>query len=181
MKTPVTENTMGPEEFTAALAALNWKQTDFCRKTGVAKQTPSRWVNGQTPIQPWVRAYLGMAQEIQRLHDTYVRPTRTVIFKAVRPLIADRMAGVSQQHREWLNGAIYAKTDSGYWLAWRADEPARLALLPPNHPKNLDCIWLDADDDADTLDAWIRYVEQVYGQHPPGILNQGIETSGAVK
>lgn len=74
MKTPVNDATMSPEEFTAALAALGWKQSDFCRKTGVAKQTPSRWANGQTPIQPWVRAYLGAMLEIKRLHAAYVDP-----------------------------------------------------------------------------------------------------------
>ena len=74
MKTPITEATMSPEEFTAALAALGWKQSDFCRKTGVAKQTPSRWANAQTPTQPWVRAYLGAMLEIKRLHQAYIEP-----------------------------------------------------------------------------------------------------------
>lgn len=74
MKTPVTDATMTPEAFAAALAELGWKQADFCRKTGVAKQTPSRWANGQTPIQPWVPAYLGAMLEIKRLYATYVQP-----------------------------------------------------------------------------------------------------------
>ena len=74
MKTPITDATMSPEEFSAALAALDWKQSDFCRKTGVTKQTPSRWANGQTPIQTWVPAYLGAMLEIKRLHQTYVEP-----------------------------------------------------------------------------------------------------------
>ena len=74
MKTTITAATMSPYDFTAALAALGWKQADFCRKTGVAKQTPSRWANGQTPIQPLVRAYLGAMLEIQRLHQAYVQP-----------------------------------------------------------------------------------------------------------
>ena len=66
---------MTPAEFTAALAALGWKQSDFCRKTGLTKQTPSRWANGLTPIQPWVPAYLGAMLEIKRLHAAYVDPT----------------------------------------------------------------------------------------------------------
>lgn len=74
MKTSITEATMRPEEFADALAALGWKQSDFCRKTGVSKDTPSRWVGGKTPIQPWVRAYLGAMLEIKRLHQTYVDP-----------------------------------------------------------------------------------------------------------
>ena len=70
MKTPITESTMTPEAFTAALAALGWKQSDFCRKSGVTKQTPSRWANGLTPVPAWVPAYLGAMQEIKRLHQT---------------------------------------------------------------------------------------------------------------
>ena len=74
MKTPITETTMTPEAFTATLAALGWKQSDFCRKSGVTKQTPSRWANGLTPVPAWVPAYLGAMQEIKRLHQTYIEP-----------------------------------------------------------------------------------------------------------
>ncbi len=74
MKTLITEATMTPAEFTAALAAIGWKQSDFCRKTGVSKDTPSRWANGLTPVQPWARAYLGAMLEIKRLHAAYVDP-----------------------------------------------------------------------------------------------------------
>ncbi len=72
MKTPINTSTMTPQEFTTALAALGWKQSDFCRKTGVSKQTPSRWALGQTPIQQWVRAYLGAMLDIKRLHAAYI-------------------------------------------------------------------------------------------------------------
>jgi transcriptional regulator with XRE-family HTH domain len=72
MKTPITTATLTPQQFTAALAALGWKQSDFCRKTGVSKQTPSRWALGQTPIQPWVGAYLGAMLDIKRLHAAYI-------------------------------------------------------------------------------------------------------------
>ncbi len=74
MKTPNTELTMSPEQFTATLAALGWKQSDFCRKSGVTKQTPSRWANGLTPVPAWVPAYLGAMQEIKRLHQVYIEP-----------------------------------------------------------------------------------------------------------
>ena len=46
---------MSPNEFTAALGALGWKQSDFFRSTGVTKRTPSSWVSSQTPIPGWVR------------------------------------------------------------------------------------------------------------------------------
>lgn len=65
---------MTPEAFTAALAAVGWKQSDFCRKAGLTPQTPSRWANGLNPIPAWVPAYLGAMGEIQRLHSTYVLP-----------------------------------------------------------------------------------------------------------
>lgn len=63
---------MEAQEFESALAELGWKQSDFCRKTGVERNTPSRWVNGKTPIPAWVPAYLGSVLEIQRLHAKYV-------------------------------------------------------------------------------------------------------------
>lgn len=74
MKTPTSTRTMAPDDFTASLAALAWKQSDFCRKTGVTKQTPSRWANGLTPIPLWVAAYLGVMQDIKRLHLVYIGP-----------------------------------------------------------------------------------------------------------
>ena len=67
---------MSPDEFTDALAALNWKQSDFCRSTGVTKQTPSRWVNGQTPIPGWVPNHLALLRDLQRLHAAYLVPPK---------------------------------------------------------------------------------------------------------
>ncbi|MEQ1683467.1 MAG: helix-turn-helix transcriptional regulator [Burkholderiaceae bacterium] len=65
---------MTSDEFTQALAALGWKQSDFCRKTGVSKDTPSRWASGKTPIQAWVPAYLGAMQDLASLHAKYIAP-----------------------------------------------------------------------------------------------------------
>lgn len=67
---------MSPEQFTEALAALGWKQSDFCRKTGVSKDTPSRWAAGKTPIQAWVPAYLGAMQDLAALHAKYLQPEK---------------------------------------------------------------------------------------------------------
>ena len=67
---------MSPDEFTIALAALNWKQSDFCRSTGVTKQTPSRWVNGLTPIPGWVPHHLALLLDIKRLHTAYLVPPK---------------------------------------------------------------------------------------------------------
>ena len=33
------------DEFESAIAALGWKASDFCRATGLHRNTPSRWRN----------------------------------------------------------------------------------------------------------------------------------------
>lgn len=65
---------MTPQEFTDALAVLGWKQSDFCRKTGVSKDTPSRWASGKTPIPAWAPAYLGAMLDLAALHAKYIAP-----------------------------------------------------------------------------------------------------------
>lgn len=67
---------MTPEEFADALRALDWKQSDFCRMAGVNKSTPSRWMTLDSPVPEWVPKFLGMAIEVKRLHDTYVKPPK---------------------------------------------------------------------------------------------------------
>ncbi|TCT09471.1 hypothetical protein [Paralcaligenes ureilyticus] len=67
---------MSPEEFSIALKALDWKQSDFCRMAGVNKSTPSRWMTLDSPIPDWVPKFLGMGLEVKRLHDTYVLPPK---------------------------------------------------------------------------------------------------------
>jgi transcriptional regulator with XRE-family HTH domain len=65
---------MTPDQFTAALDALGWKQTEFCRKTGLTKQTPSNWVRGRSPIPVWVEAYLGAMLDLSTLYRKYAAP-----------------------------------------------------------------------------------------------------------
>jgi lambda repressor-like predicted transcriptional regulator len=65
---------MTPEDLSGALEELGWRQADLCRKAGLHKDTPSRWLSGKTPIPAWVPAFLGAMQEIQRLHRKYVQP-----------------------------------------------------------------------------------------------------------
>lgn len=67
---------MTPEQFTHALKSLNWKQSDFCRKTGCNKSTPSNWVIGKTPIPLWVDAYLGAMQDLAALHSKYLATSK---------------------------------------------------------------------------------------------------------
>jgi transcriptional regulator with XRE-family HTH domain len=65
---------MTPEEFTEALKSLDWKQSDFCRMADVNKNTPSRWMNGITPIPGWAERFLLMAQQIRALAALTVPP-----------------------------------------------------------------------------------------------------------
>ncbi len=67
---------MTPEQFNEKLKALGWKQSDFCRMTGVNKSTPSRWMMEATEIPLWVEGYLNLTLELDRLHKTYVRPPK---------------------------------------------------------------------------------------------------------
>lgn len=63
---------MTPQQFSAALGELRWKQKDFCDKTGVNKSTPSNWVAERTPIPAWVEAYLGAMLDLAALHTKYL-------------------------------------------------------------------------------------------------------------
>ena len=62
------------EEFDAALGALGWKVSDFCRMAGLHRNTPSRWRNEGVEIPLWVDKFLGMALEVKRLHDNFLVP-----------------------------------------------------------------------------------------------------------
>lgn len=67
---------MTPDQFAEALTALSWKQSDFCRKTGVTPNTPSRWMTEKTPIPLWVPAYLGAMLDLAALHAKYIAPAK---------------------------------------------------------------------------------------------------------
>ena len=62
------------EELDAALLALGWKVSDFCRATGLHRNTPSRWRNEGVEIPGWVPKHLGLLLELQRLHAAYLVP-----------------------------------------------------------------------------------------------------------
>lgn len=67
---------MNIEEFDAALAVLHWKVSEFCRMSGLHRNTPSRWRNDAVAIPLWVSKFLGMAMEVKRLHDTFLVPPK---------------------------------------------------------------------------------------------------------
>lgn len=64
------------EELDAALAALQWKVSDFCRATGLHRNTPSRWRNDGVEIPAWVPKHLGLLLELRRLHDVFLTPPK---------------------------------------------------------------------------------------------------------
>ncbi len=63
---------MTPEQFDAALAAMEWKGSDFCARAGLVPNTVWRWRKGLVPIPPWVDEYLRAMLAIQRLHVEFV-------------------------------------------------------------------------------------------------------------
>ena len=64
------------EELDSGLAALSWKVSDFCRATGLHRNTPSRWRNDDVPIPGWVPKHLGLLLDLQRLHTAYLVPPK---------------------------------------------------------------------------------------------------------
>lgn len=63
------------DEFDAAIGALGWKVSDFCRATGLHRNTPSGWRNLDVPIPQWVPQHLGLLLDLKRLQAAYLVPT----------------------------------------------------------------------------------------------------------
>lgn len=63
---------MTPDEFDAALAALQWKGADFCERAGLVPNTVWRWRKAATPIPRWVDEYLRAMLALQHLHAEFV-------------------------------------------------------------------------------------------------------------
>ena len=62
------------EEFDAALAALGWKVSEFCRATGLHRNTPSRWRSEGVEIPAWVPQHVGLLLDLKRLHACHQVP-----------------------------------------------------------------------------------------------------------
>jgi hypothetical protein len=73
---PNHETPMTIEELDAALQSLGWKVSEFCRATGLHRNTPSRWRNEGVEIPAWVPKHLGLLLELQRLHAAYLVPPK---------------------------------------------------------------------------------------------------------
>lgn len=98
------------------------------------------------------------------------------IFGGYRPQIAWRMAAGDDDLLRWLQRASFAKTSTGHWLAWRADEPDRAVILQPDHPADTPALSLDDWEPNPTLERWLEYLETgELERNPPGVLNLFIE------
>ena len=64
-------------ELDTALAALGWKVSDFCRATGLHRNTPSRWRNEGVEIPGWVPKHLALLLEVKRLNADYLTPPKS--------------------------------------------------------------------------------------------------------
>ena len=65
------------DELDTALAALGWKVSDFCRATGLHRNTPSRWRNEGVEIPAWVPKHLALLLEVKRLNTDYLTPPKS--------------------------------------------------------------------------------------------------------
>ena len=74
---PNHEAAMTIDELDTALQSLGWKVSEFCRATGLHRNTPSRWRNEGVEIPAWVPKHLGLLLELQRLHAAYLMPPST--------------------------------------------------------------------------------------------------------
>lgn len=61
-------------EFLAALRAINWRQTDFAHRTGVAPDSVNRWVHGRQPVPAWAAAHVSLLLAADQFHRAHVAP-----------------------------------------------------------------------------------------------------------
>ena len=65
------------DELDTALVELGWKISDFCRATGLHRNTPSRWRNEGVEIPLWVSKHLALLLEVKRLNAAYLVPPKS--------------------------------------------------------------------------------------------------------
>ena len=59
------------DELDSVLLALGWKVSDFCRATGLHRNTPSRWRNDGVEIPAWVPKHLALLLDVRRLNKDW--------------------------------------------------------------------------------------------------------------
>ena len=77
-------------------------------------------------------------------------------FKDHRFRIAGFMAAGDKDILAYLQRSCFVKTSNGYWLAWHNDTIEKIAVLPPDHPKEFPCEWLH---DAKSIKKAVHTVE----------------------
>ena len=80
-------------DFDEHLQALGWRVADFCRATGLHRNTPSRWRNEGVEIPEWVPRHLGLLLDVRRLYAAHTVPA------------SDRAAGWFLEDLERLHAA----------------------------------------------------------------------------
>ena len=61
-------------EFLDALRAINWRQTDFARRTGTTPESVGRWVHDRQPVPAWVAAHVRLLVAADQFHRAHVAP-----------------------------------------------------------------------------------------------------------
>ncbi|MFZ4538410.1 hypothetical protein [Propionivibrio sp.] len=101
----------------------------------------------------------------------------TYYFPSFRVRLSSKMAAGDYAIRRELANAKFVKASTGHFLAWVGDNPSRIALLLPDHPKGEPCYWLEGlDGDLSIVEA-VEYVESGrYDNDPHYDLNLFIES-----
>ena len=88
-------------------------------------------------------------------------------YTTTRPLVKNRMAAGNDIISRTLTHAKYAKTSNRYFVAWIT--PDEIAVLPPDHPKETECEWLNG---FETIEEAVRFIESgEYAIEPVKVLN----------
>ncbi len=83
-------------------------------------------------------------------------------FTTSRQLVRNRMAAGNELVSSKLLHARYAKTTNKYFIAWVT--PREIAVLPPDHPKNTECNWLEG---SQSIEEAIEFIES--GHYAKGL------------
>lgn len=81
-----------------------------------------------------------------------------IIVKECPESVAILMAGDDPETFRWLNGATFAETNTGHWLAWHGDEPDRMAVLSPGNVNGEGRHWFYLSD-GESIETAIAQVE----------------------
>jgi hypothetical protein len=91
-------------------------------------------------------------------------------YTTTRLLVKERMALNNKDILKTLITAKFAKTSNKYFIAWT--EPDEIAVLPPDHPKDKECEWLNG---SESIEEAITFIESgAYAREPVSVINMFI-------